>query len=174
MIAFTGTPDFMLLWPGATAVNRDSALTGRLTFNDSYHGGAFDKTDVSGFGLTLGGLDFTSNGIPADAQLSGRTSDNGTRLDSLFYQLTLPRSDPHCAGCSLDLVMDAVPGGFAATYNSLRHGSGVVIGRASAGPVPSPSGNTDIPEPPAWLLFGFGLALLGWGVRRRRQGLAEA
>lgn len=168
MISFTGTPDFLNLSPGASGVDRSSLLTGTITFSDAYQGGAFNAADVTGLDLMIGGLDFGAAGVPAQAALSGTTSAGASELDALFYQLTLPLSNARCAGCSLNLAMGQSPDRFSASYNTLNHGSGILTGDFSATTATAPSGNTAIPEPPAWLLFGFGLALVGWGVRRRR------
>ncbi|KEZ77132.1 PEP-CTERM sorting domain-containing protein [Salinisphaera hydrothermalis] len=170
VIAFTGTPDFMALSPGAKAVDGHSVLTGQLRFIDAYRGGVFNAADVARLDLQIGGLDFTTSlNEPAASQITGHTSDQGMHLDGLFYQLTLPLWNTHCAGCSLNLAVYGSPGRFVASYETARQGSGVLLGQVDNRSPSPPGGNTNIPEPPAWLLFGFGLALLGWGVRRRRS-----
>lgn len=45
--------------------------------------------------------------------------------------------------------------------------SSLLTGRFSSPPSTPSGSNAKIPAPPGWLLFGFGLSLVGWGARRR-------
>lgn len=118
----------------------------------------------------LGELDFGAPGVPAHAALVGIASSGGTVLDALFYQRPLPLSNTRCAGCRLNPAMGPSPGRFPARYNTPSHGSGLLTGDFSATTSSAPGGNAETPEPPAWLLFGFGLALIGGSTRWRRDG----
>ncbi|WP_324996237.1 hypothetical protein [Salinisphaera sp.] len=167
MVSFTGTPDFMNLSPGASGIDRNSVLAGTITFSSTYHGGAFDAPDVTDIDLKIGRLDFSTLAVPGNARLTGTASDDSAVLDSLFYQLTLPRSNEACPGCSLNLALGQSPGSFSATYNTLNRGSGILTGRFDTDAPSAPDDDTAIPEPPGWLLLSLGLLLIGWGVRQR-------
>lgn len=167
MLSFTGTPDFMNLSPGASGIDRNSVLAGTITLSNTYHGGAFGAADISGIDLKIGRLDFSTPGVPGNARLTGTASDDGAVLDSLFYQLTLPRSNEACPGCSLNLALGQSPDSFSATYNTLNRGSGILTGRFDTDAPSASDDDTAIPEPPGWLLLSLGLLLIGWGAKQR-------
>lgn len=168
MIDFTGTPTFAGLTTPAGTANAASQLSGTLTLSTIGSDGSFGLSDVDAFDLSFGNLVFDAGALPANATLSGSLSSDGTRLTSLFYQFTVPSSNATCAGCSLNLAMGVTPGGFSATYNTLQDGSGVIVGTFDTSLSTPSTGDHDIPEPSALAMFGLGVVLTGWGVRRRR------
>ncbi|MES1926046.1 hypothetical protein [Salinisphaera sp. T31B1] len=147
------------------------ALTGYLEIDDAaaQPGARFDNSDLLGWGLSIGSVDFTQSAL-STSLFSGRIADDGSALSS-FELGSLFVSMPNCENCTVGLTSSQT--GFIALVKDFCNPwlSGLIWGQLDTDlrVPPSIDPPTDVAEPAPLALFAIALVFIGWGMRRRAR-----
>ena len=155
-------------------------VSGTLTLADIVTPGAsFASTDVTGVTLDFGGImgtlaDVQAEIAPGPVQIFGTRSLDGNSLSVLDFRFGFPTSTPGCSFvCAGQIIINSPIGpNDPSNFIALDDLAGNTLSVISSFTPHISLVTGAVPEPASWMMMIAGVSLIGFGLRRRRSGVA--